>query len=72
MLYVAKEAPLVKSVLLRAAAAVFYSTALGTPQEQLITLPADPIQTAGDVFIGAQGVRVAEAGACAVQQRCRR
>ncbi len=44
MLYVAKEAPFVKSVLLRAAAPVFYSTALGTPQEQLITLPVDPIQ----------------------------
>jgi predicted acyl esterase len=44
MLYVAKEAPLVKSVLLKAAAPIFYSTALGTPQAQPITLPADPVQ----------------------------
>jgi predicted acyl esterase len=44
MLYVAKEAPLVKSALLRLAAPVFYSTALGTPQQQPITLPVDPVQ----------------------------
>ncbi|HJR90118.1 MAG TPA: CocE/NonD family hydrolase [Aeromicrobium sp.] len=44
MLYVAKEAPLAKSALLRAAAPVFYSTALGTAQTDVITLPLDPIQ----------------------------
>ncbi len=45
MLYVAKEAPLAKSALLRAAAPVFYSTALGTPQTDPITLPVDLVQT---------------------------
>ncbi|HUQ00694.1 MAG TPA: CocE/NonD family hydrolase [Aeromicrobium sp.] len=44
MLYVAKEAPLVKSALLRAAAPVFYSLALGTSPTEPITLPLDPIQ----------------------------
>lgn len=42
MIYVAKEAPLAKSALLRAAAPVFYNQALGT--SHVITLPADPIQ----------------------------
>jgi predicted acyl esterase len=42
MIYVAKEAPTLKSALLRAAAPVFYNQALGT--SNVITLPVDPIQ----------------------------
>jgi predicted acyl esterase len=44
MLYVAKEAPLAKSALIRAAAPVFYSVALGTAPTEPITLPLDPVQ----------------------------
>ncbi|MFL6089642.1 MAG: CocE/NonD family hydrolase [Aeromicrobium sp.] len=44
MLYVAKEAPLAKSALVRAAAPVFYAEALGTSPTEPITLPADPVQ----------------------------
>lgn len=43
-LYVAKEAPLVKSVLLKATGPLILQQAFGTPQTDLITLPNDPIQ----------------------------
>ncbi|MFP5225356.1 MAG: CocE/NonD family hydrolase, partial [Actinomycetota bacterium] len=44
MLYVAKEAPIVKSALNRAAAPVVFQAAMGLPQDQIATLPVDPVQ----------------------------
>lgn len=44
MLYVAKTAPAQNAAALRAAAPVIYQAALGTPQDDPITLPPDPIQ----------------------------
>jgi predicted acyl esterase len=44
MLYVAKQAPAENSAPLRAAAPVIYQAALGTPEDDPITLPPDPIQ----------------------------
>jgi len=43
-IYVADQAPLVNSAVIRAAAALIYPTAMGTPQTDPITLPADPVQ----------------------------
>ncbi|MBV9831459.1 MAG: CocE/NonD family hydrolase, partial [Marmoricola sp.] len=43
-LYVAGQAPAVNSAVVRAAAPLIYQTAMGTPQNDLITLPADPVQ----------------------------
>jgi uncharacterized protein len=43
-LYVADQAPLVNSAVIRAAAPLIYPTAMGTPQTDPITLPADPVQ----------------------------
>jgi predicted acyl esterase len=43
-LYVADQAPAVNQAVVRAAAPLVYSTALGTPQTDPITLPADPVQ----------------------------
>jgi predicted acyl esterase len=44
-LFVAHQAPLVNSVALKAAAPVVYQSALGTPSSDVVSLPADPIQT---------------------------
>ncbi|GAA1148525.1 CocE/NonD family hydrolase [Nocardioides aquiterrae] len=44
MLYVADQAPSTNAAALRAAAPVIYREALGTPPEDPITLPADPVQ----------------------------
>jgi uncharacterized protein len=43
-LFVAKEAPIVKAALPRAAAPVIYQQAMGLPPTDLATLPVDPIQ----------------------------
>jgi predicted acyl esterase len=43
-LFVAKEAPIVKSALPRAAAPVIYQQAMGLPPTEVVTLPVDPIQ----------------------------
>jgi predicted acyl esterase len=43
-IYVADQAPLVNSAVIRAAAPLIYQTAMGTPQSDLITLPSDPVQ----------------------------
>jgi predicted acyl esterase len=43
-LYVAKQAPIVNSAVVRAAAPVVYDEAMGLPKTDLVTLPADPIQ----------------------------
>ena len=44
MLYVAKQAPAENSAAIRAVAPVVYQEALGTPPEDPITLPPDPVQ----------------------------
>jgi predicted acyl esterase len=44
-LYVAHQAPLLNSVVVKAAAPVVYDEAMGLPKTDLVTLPADPIQT---------------------------
>src|SRR5262249_6484862 len=43
-LFVAHQAPIVNAAISRAAAPVIYQTAMGVPQTDLVTLPADPIQ----------------------------
>jgi hypothetical protein len=43
-LYVADQAPVVNSAVIRAAAPLLYQTAMGLPQDDLVTLPADPVQ----------------------------
>ncbi|MGZ4580523.1 MAG: CocE/NonD family hydrolase [Nocardioidaceae bacterium] len=43
-LYVAHQAPAINQAALRAAAPQIYQSALGTPQTDPITLPADPVQ----------------------------
>jgi hypothetical protein len=43
-LFVAHQAPIVDSAVIRAAAPVIYEDAMGTPDTDPITLPADPIQ----------------------------
>jgi predicted acyl esterase len=44
-LYVAKQAPILNSAVVKAAAPVVYDEAMGLPKTDLVTLPADPIQT---------------------------
>jgi predicted acyl esterase len=44
-LYVAKQAPIENVAVTRAAAPVIFQGVTGTPQEDMMTLPADPIQT---------------------------
>jgi predicted acyl esterase len=43
-LYVAKQAPLLNSAVVKASAPVVYDEAMGLPKTDLVTLPADPIQ----------------------------
>jgi predicted acyl esterase len=43
-LFVAHQAPIVNVAVTQAAAPVIYQTAMGLPQTDLVTLPADPIQ----------------------------
>ena len=43
-LFVAHQAPIVNAAISHAAAPVIYQTAMGLPQTDLVTLPADPIQ----------------------------
>jgi len=43
-LYVAHQAPLLNSAVVKAAAPVIYDEAMGLPKTELITLPSDPIQ----------------------------
>ena len=43
-LYVAEQAPIVNQAAPRAAAPVIYQAAMGLPQDDIVTLPADPIQ----------------------------
>ncbi|HVS67551.1 MAG TPA: CocE/NonD family hydrolase [Mycobacteriales bacterium] len=43
-LYVAKQAPLINSPVIKAIAPVVYQEAAGLPQSDLVTLPVDPIQ----------------------------
>ncbi|WP_460854131.1 CocE/NonD family hydrolase [Nocardioides montaniterrae] len=44
MLYVAHEAPIMHSPLLKLASPLIYQTAMGVPQTDLVTLPNDPVQ----------------------------
>jgi uncharacterized protein len=44
-LYVAKQAPIVNSAVVKAAAPVVYQEAMGLPEGDVVTLPPDPIQT---------------------------
>ena len=44
MIYVAQEPPALNAAVVQALAPVVYNTALGTPQNDPITLPVDPIQ----------------------------
>jgi predicted acyl esterase len=43
-LYVAKQAPIVNSAVVHAAAPVVYQEAMGLPKTDVVTLPTDPIQ----------------------------
>jgi predicted acyl esterase len=43
-LYVAKQAPIVNSAVVHAAAPVIYQEAMGLPKTDVVTLPTDPIQ----------------------------
>ena len=43
-LYVAKQAPMENAAVIQATAPVFYQAALGLPQNDMVTLPVDPIQ----------------------------
>jgi hypothetical protein len=43
-LYVAHQAPIVNQAAIRAAAPVIYQSAMGLPQNDVVTLPPDPIQ----------------------------
>jgi uncharacterized protein len=43
-LYVAKQAPVVNSAVVKAAAPIVYDEAMGLPKSDVVTLPADPIQ----------------------------
>jgi uncharacterized protein len=43
-LFVAKQAPIVNQAPTRAAAPIIYQAAMGLPKNDLVTLPADPIQ----------------------------
>ena len=44
-LYVAQQAPIINSAVIKAAAPVIYDEAMGLPKTDVITLPSDPIQT---------------------------
>jgi predicted acyl esterase len=44
-LYVAHQAPIVNSAVVKAAAPVVYKEAMGLPEGDVVTLPPDPIQT---------------------------
>ena len=44
-LYVAHQAPLLNSAVVKASAPVVYDEAMGLPKTDLVTLPSDPIQT---------------------------
>jgi uncharacterized protein len=44
-LYVAHQAPLINSAVVKAAAPVIYQEAMGLPKTDVVTLPADPVQT---------------------------
>ena len=44
MLYVAERPPILNAAVSRAAAPVIFQAAMGLPQEEVITLPVDPIQ----------------------------
>jgi uncharacterized protein len=44
-LYVAKQAPITNSAVVKAAAPVVYKEAMGLPEGDVVTLPPDPIQT---------------------------
>jgi hypothetical protein len=44
-LYVAKQAPIANSAVVKAAAPVVYKEAMGLPEGDVVTLPPDPIQT---------------------------
>jgi uncharacterized protein len=44
-LFVAHQAPIVNAALIEAAAPVIYQMAMGLPQTDVVTLPADPVQT---------------------------
>ena len=70
-LYVAQQAPIVNQAVVRAAAPVLYQEAMGLPKTDVVTLPADPIQNAADVRIGARGLRRAAVDPRAVRQRRR-
>jgi len=43
-LYVAKQAPLLNSAIVKATAPIVYQEAMGLPKTDLVTLPSDPIQ----------------------------
>ncbi len=43
-LFVAHQAPIVNNAVIRAAAPVIYQAAMGLPQNDVVTLPTDPIQ----------------------------
>jgi uncharacterized protein len=43
-LFVAHQAPIVNQAVPRAAAPIIYQTAMGLPQSDIVTLPADPVQ----------------------------
>ena len=43
-LYVAKQAPLINSAVVKASAPVVFQEAMGLPKTDLVTLPSDPIQ----------------------------
>ncbi|RNL60534.1 CocE/NonD family hydrolase [Nocardioides marmoriginsengisoli] len=46
-LYVARQAPAINAVVLKATAPLIFQTALGIPSSDLMTLPHDPIQAKG-------------------------
>ena len=43
-LYVAHQAPIINSAVIKAAAPVIYDEAMGLPKTDVVTLPADPVQ----------------------------
>ena len=48
-LFVAHQAPIVNAAVIQAAAPVIYQSAMGLPDTDLVTLPADPIQAHPDL-----------------------
>ncbi len=44
-LYVAQQAPITNSAVIKAAAPVIYDEAMGLPKTEIVTLPSDPVQT---------------------------